>query len=103
MSNPKFDRIMKALNAAGMHATARALDSAADDEASDLRAVITAYQKRDNGEAAREAAEEFYAMEIATQVLVPDHPTVDRMLNNRRFPVVWAIAEVIRTNNIKID
>ena len=77
MSNPKFDRIMKALNAAGMHATARALDSAADDEASDLRAVITAYQKRDNGEAAREAAEEFYAMET--------------------------IAEVIRTNNIKID
>lgn len=103
MANPKFDRIIKALNKAGMHATADALDRAADDEAHDLTKGIKAYQLRDGGKKAREAAEDFYAMEIATQVLVPDHPTVDRMLNHRRFPVVWAVAEVIRTNKIQID
>lgn len=103
MPNSKFQRIVKALNDAGMHATARALERAAEAEAHDLFRDIKSYQKRDGGKAAREAAEEFYATDIASQVLVPEQPTVDRMLNHRRFPVVWAVAEVIRTNSIKID
>lgn len=99
----KFERIIKALLDGGMTSTVSALHRAAADEARELFENIKQYQKRDNGKAAREAAEEFYAEEIAVQVVTPEQPTVDRMLGLRRFPVVWAVAEVIRTNNIKID
>lgn len=91
--------ILTALCNAKLDQTAMGLERAIDEEAQAL-AKLDLYNRRDKGKAAREAACEFYAEDITNQLREPLEPTPDRVLSLRRFPVTWAVAEVLRTNGL---
>lgn len=78
--------------------TADALDRAVDEEAAALQALGTAtWKKRDD---ALTSARDFYADEITVQLKSRAPLTPDHVLSYRRLSVVWAVAEVLRTNNL---
>lgn len=97
-----YEEIITALRQGKCDATADALDRAAYEEARALARTDTRPSEV-SGSAARRAlpaAEEFYAEDITAQLREPEQPTPNRMLNLRRFPVAWAVAEVLRTNKL---
>ena len=92
-----FEEILKMLRAGKCESTAASLEQALADETAALAAV---YKLRDKGKKAREDSKAFFAEDITNQLTDPVDVTSHRMLTLRRFPVVWAVAEVIRTNKL---
>lgn len=95
-----YDEIVDTLRTSKCYSTEDALDRAVKDEGRALREAGM-YNYRDRGVASQKAAREFYAKDITEQLADPVEPTPTRMLNLRRFPTTWAVAEVIRTNTNK--
>lgn len=89
--------IVIALNRGRCHETLTALERAIDSEKAEL---FKLRPLRDGGAAALAQAKEFYAADVTAQLAKPEQPTPDRMLKYRRFPVAWAVAEVLRTNGL---
>jgi uncharacterized membrane protein affecting hemolysin expression len=95
-----YDEIVKALDERKCMSTEAALDSAVYAEAQALIKGASRYNKlRNKLDTAKLDARDFYADDITRQLNEPVSPTPSRMLNLRRFSVVWAVAEVLRTND----
>ena len=95
-----YKEIVAALHKDGkFFMTASALERAVNDEAKALAELPDGKWSR-GGKFARESAEEFYAEDITEQLADPKPPTSTRLLTLRRFGVAWAVAEVMRTNNL---
>lgn len=96
-----YDEIITALRNGKMESTVGALERAIDDEARALSELPGGKWKlRDGGSYARESAREFYADDITRQLRDPEQPSPYNMLSLRRFPTVWAVAKVLRANNL---
>jgi hypothetical protein len=95
-----YDEIIAALHARNCSATSHSLERAVEEEKRALFENASKYKLRDGGRAALAAAKDFYAEDITRQLNEPVPPTPARMLDLRRFPVVWAVAEVLRTNKL---
>lgn len=97
-----YSEIIQALHDRVCISTAAALDFAVLREADDLITGSTRYATIRLTDKRRIAAVEdarvLYAEDITRQLQDPVQPSPSNMLGNRRFPVVWAVAEVLRTN-----
>jgi len=93
-----YAEIIAVLRRGKCDATADAFERAVRDESRALLALPDSQWKRETS--ALESARVFYANDITVQLLGPEQPTPSLMLSNRRFPVVWAVAEVLRTNGL---
>ncbi len=95
-----YQEIVDKLHALKCDSTVSALDNAVHAEAVALVEGMSRYnfehaRARVPERAAYEAAREFYASDITRQLADPEQPTPARVLNLRRFPVTWAVAETI--------
>ena len=96
-----YDEIIAALKSGKCDATVESFERAIEDEKRALFELPGGkWKKRDMGRAAREAAREFYADDITRQLTDPVQPSPSNMMGLRRFPVTWAVAEVLRTNKL---
>ncbi len=99
-----YKEIIAALINGKCESTASALERAMLDEAKALaESHHSRWNKRDGGKAARESAEEFYAEDITALLEAKDGrflPTPQQILTLRRHATAWAVAEVLRTNNL---
>jgi len=95
-----YAEIIAALERGKCEGTVRALDYAVLEEAKALAEHGNKWKRRDGGKFARESAREFYAEDITEQLRAPLPLTPDRILGHRRVHVVWAVAEVLRTNKL---
>lgn len=101
-----YNEILAELHSLKCSSTAASLDYAIYIEAVSLCENMTSHKFKNSRQripnaAAIEAAKDFYAEDINIQLADPKHPTPNLMLNHRRFPAVWAVAEIIRTNRTR--
>jgi hypothetical protein len=95
-----YDDIITALQRGKCIETIAALERAIEAERDELHKL---HPLRDGGKLALSRAKGFYAEDITSQLAEPAEPTPSRMLRLRRFPVAWAVAEVLRTNGLVVQ
>lgn len=91
-----YNQIIGLLKAGNCTGTIEGLELAVRQETERLRKPPTAWKPA----RALDSAREFYAEGISEQIANPLEPTPDRMLHASRFPATWAVAEVLRTNDL---
>lgn len=108
-----YEKIIELLKSKKLDATTEGFERAIRDEAVALIEGTTSHGSfvrspgqrthsypRTPNDAAIQAAREYYAEDITNQLSDPLDPTPTRMMGLRRFPVAWAVAEVLRTNGL---
>lgn len=95
-----YEEIVAALRRGNCDSTADALERAVEDEARALRDERRPLGVAAEIQASRAAARDYYAEDITAQLRDPVQPNPNRMLNLRRFPVTWAVAEIMRQEGI---